>query len=101
MHILETLWPKPLTVRLHNGLPHTLHTVEDAMDFLAHEWPTRTGVHYARALDTCRAAQNRLGSPEAAREAFMSACFEAGVALVPTARVPTPYATGAEPALRL
>jgi hypothetical protein len=101
MYILETLWTKPLTVCLHNGLSHTFHSVENAIDFMENEWPTRSGVHHAHALDVCRAARNRLISPEVAREAFMSACLEACMALLPTARLPTPRTTGAESAMRV
>jgi hypothetical protein len=82
MHIVETHWRKPISVRLHNGLERTFHSVEDSLDFLENEWPTRTGAHRVRATDLCRAALSRTGATEAAREAMISACLEANMPLV-------------------
>ena len=82
MKIIEAFWSKSVTVRLRNGLEHTFHSVDDAVDFLENEWPTRFGTHHRRALDLCRAAQRRMTSAEAAREAFISACLEACMPLI-------------------
>jgi hypothetical protein len=82
MQVVETWWYKPVTVRLQNGLEHTFHSAEDAVDFMENEWPKRFGRHHRRALDLCRAAQRRFVSRDAAREAFISACLEAGMPLV-------------------
>jgi hypothetical protein len=81
MHIVETCWRQPISVRLHNGIEHTFHSVENTLDFLENEWPTRSGAHRRRATDLCRAALNRIGSAEAAREAVISACLEANMPL--------------------
>ena len=82
MQVIETYWEKPITVRLQNGLEHTFHSLEDSLDFLENEWPTKFGIHHRRALDLCRAATVRLVATEAAREAFISACLEANMPLV-------------------
>jgi hypothetical protein len=79
---IGTLWLKPVTVKRQNGLPHTFNTLEDSLDFLEHEWPVRYGVHHRRAIDLCRSAMQRRVAVEAAREAFIGACFEAGMPLV-------------------
>jgi hypothetical protein len=63
------------------GLEHTFHSVEDALDFLENEWPTRTGRYRGRAIELCRTALNRIGPLEAAREAMISACLEADMPL--------------------
>lgn len=80
--LVENYWRKPLTVRLQNGLEHTFHSLEDSLDFLEHEWPTKLGTHHKRATDFCRAAVARTVSKDAAYEAFISACLEAGMPLV-------------------
>lgn len=82
MQVIETYWEKPITVRLQNGLEHTFHSLEDSLDFLENEWPTKFGMHHRRALDLCRAAARRMIVSEAAREAFISACLEANMPLV-------------------
>lgn len=82
MLIVETLWRMPISVRLHNGLQHTFHSVEDTLDFMENEWPIRYGAHYLRALEFCRAAKMRTASSEAAREVVISACLEANMPLV-------------------
>lgn len=77
MQVVETYWRKPITVRLHSGLGHTFHSLEDSLDFLENEWPMRNGVHQARALALCRNAAARTVSIDVAHEAFLSACLEA------------------------
>jgi hypothetical protein len=77
VQIIETAWRMPVTVRLQSGLEHNFHSVEDTIDFLENEWPTKSGKHFERALDMCRQAAARVATTEAAREAFISACYEA------------------------
>jgi hypothetical protein len=84
MPVIDTLWSKPVTVRLADGVHHTFHSIEDATDFLENQWPTKFGIHHRRALDLCRAAQKRFVSREMAREAFIGACLEACMPLVMT-----------------
>jgi hypothetical protein len=60
----DTFWAKPLTVRLQTGLTRTFHSVEEAIDFMENEWPTRFGTHHRRASDLFRSARMRLVSRE-------------------------------------
>lgn len=85
---MQTHWRMPISVRLHNGLQHTFHSVEDTLDFLENEWPTRQGAHHRRALELCRATKMRTASSEAAREVVISACLEANMPLVTPLRRP-------------
>ncbi|ASY65162.1 hypothetical protein SJ05684_b41800 (plasmid) [Sinorhizobium sojae CCBAU 05684] len=94
MLLNEIPWTIPLTVRLANGLTRTFTSVYEAVDFLENEWPLRKGERYERAVRTCRRALNRMTPAAVAREAFVSACLEAGMALVMTSPAPGPQ--GAE-----
>jgi hypothetical protein len=79
---MDLPWRLPVTVRLLCGSEKTFLSVHDALDFLANEWPLRRGERYDRALRKCRAALRRLVPLEVAREAFIAACFEAGMPMV-------------------
>lgn len=82
MHVAEHFWSKVVTVRLQNGLDHTFHSLEDSLDFLENEWPTRLGIHHRQAIDLCRSAANGGVAAEAAREALIAACLEANLSLI-------------------
>ena len=82
MHIPDVPWRVPVNVRLQCGLERTFLSVQDALDFLENEWPLRRGERYDRAVRKCRAALKRLVPHEVAREAFIAACFEAGMPMV-------------------
>ncbi|MCJ8518840.1 hypothetical protein ABID21_001730 [Pseudorhizobium tarimense] len=79
---MELPWRAPVNVRLQCGLERTFLSVHDALDFLENEWPLRRGERYQRAVRKCRAALRRLVPDEVAREAFIAACFEAGMPMV-------------------
>ncbi|AXV17775.1 DUF982 domain-containing protein (plasmid) [Neorhizobium sp. SOG26] len=81
MNIPEIPFRVPVRARLLNGLDHSFLSVYDALDFLEYEWPSRRGERYEQALHHCRAALNNLAPVELAREAFISACLEAGMPL--------------------
>ena len=83
-------WAYPLKVRLQNGLERIFPTVNEALDFLEHEWPLRRGERYQRAVKACRGALNRATPPAVARETFIAACLEAGMPAIMAA--PLPYA---------
>ncbi|WP_173515475.1 DUF982 domain-containing protein [Ensifer sesbaniae] len=80
MRLPEIPWAVPLSVRLQSGSNRIFASVYDALDFLEHEWPIRHGQGYKRAVMTCRGALNHSVPAAAAREAFIGACFEAGMA---------------------
>lgn len=79
---LDLTWRVPVNVRLQSGLERIFLSVNDAVDFLENEWPLRRGERYDRALRKCRGALRRLVPLEVAREAFIAACFEAGMPMV-------------------
>lgn len=69
----------PLRVSFPNGLTRSFESLHDTLDFLDNEWPLRHGERYRRACDKCRAALQRMTPVAIAREAFVSACLEAGL----------------------
>ncbi|WP_429809435.1 DUF982 domain-containing protein [Ensifer sp. B1-9] len=80
MRLPEIPWAVPLSVRLQSGSNRIFASVYDALDFLEHEWPIRHGQGYERAVITCRCALNRSVPATVARDAFIGACLEAGMA---------------------
>ncbi|MBD9639027.1 DUF982 domain-containing protein [Ensifer sp. ENS07] len=80
MRLPEIPWTVPLSVRLQSGTNRIFASVYDALDFLEHEWPIRHGQDYERAIMTCLGALNQSVPPAVAREAFIGACLEAGMA---------------------
>ena len=54
-------------------------SVYEALDFLENEWPVKTGNRYRNAIAACRGALNRTTPVRVARDAFVAACYEAGV----------------------
>jgi hypothetical protein len=85
MNSQDVLFRSPVRVRLQCGLERTFLSVYDALDYLENEWPLRRGERYKKAVDKCRAALSWFAPVEVAREAFISACLEAGMPLVMTA----------------
>ncbi|MEI3856014.1 MULTISPECIES: DUF982 domain-containing protein [unclassified Ensifer] len=80
MRLPEIPWTVPLSVRLQSGANRIFASVYDALDFLEHEWPLRHGQGYERAVTTCRGALSHSVPSAVAREAFIGACLEAGMA---------------------
>lgn len=77
--LADVYFSVPLHVILSNGVTRTFDSVHDTLDFLENEWPLRHGERYKRACEKCRAALNRMAPVAIAREAFISACLEAGL----------------------
>jgi hypothetical protein len=75
----EIHFATPIYVRFASGMTRTFQGVYDALDFLENEWPLRNGERYKRACDRCRAALQLRSHARLAREAFVSACIEAGM----------------------
>ncbi len=82
MPLNDIPWTRPVTIRLQCGLERTFTGVYDALDFLENEWPLRHGERHERAVKTCRGALNRVVPAVIAREAFLTACLEAGMPVV-------------------
>lgn len=78
--LADIFFSTPLHVRLSTGISRTFDSLKDTLDILENEWPLRHGERYQRARIKCRAALDRLIPVAAAREAFIAACREAGMA---------------------
>ena len=77
--LADVYFSVPLPVVLSNGVIRTFDSVHDTLDFLENEWPLRQGERYKRACERCQAALHRMTPVAVAREAFISACLEAGL----------------------
>jgi hypothetical protein len=93
----DVLWTRPIMIRLQCGLERTFTGVHDALDFLENEWPLRHGQCYERAVKTCRGAFDGMIAPVIAREAFTSACLEAGMATIVTRQKPQGHLLRSDP----
>ncbi|NKK70418.1 DUF982 domain-containing protein [Rhizobium leguminosarum bv. viciae] len=93
MPLNDVPWTRPVRIRLQCGLERTFTSVYEALDFLENEWPLRHGERHDRAVKTCRGALNAAIPAIIAREAFVAACFEAGMPAVlpPWKRRPAPH----------
>jgi len=79
MYLPELPWSVPVHVTFQNGTYRIFSSVMDALDFLENEWPRRTGTRYQLAVQTCQRALRQATPKGVAREAFISACLEAGL----------------------
>nr|WP_244412193.1 DUF982 domain-containing protein [Sinorhizobium sp. CCBAU 05631] len=70
----------PVIVRKKDGTPQVFACVNDALDFLEEDLALHRGGKYSRAVQTCRRALNRMTPVAIAREAFIDACRDAGMA---------------------
>ncbi|EYR82815.1 DUF982 domain-containing protein [Shinella sp. 838] len=77
--LAEIYFATPISVTFTNGTSRLFQGVHDALDFLENEWPLRSGDRYKRACERCRAALQFRTPATVAREAFVSACLEAGM----------------------
>ncbi|MXN45952.1 DUF982 domain-containing protein [Shinella kummerowiae] len=77
--LADVYFSVPLHVRFPNGVTRSFESLHDTVDFLENEWPLRHGARYKRACEKCRAALYRMAPVAVAREAFVSACLEAGL----------------------
>ncbi|MET3612149.1 hypothetical protein ABID16_000454 [Rhizobium aquaticum] len=69
-------------VTFANGAVRQFDCVHDALDCLQHEWPSPRGKRHQKATEVLASALARLAPVDEARNAFVSACVEAGI-LVP------------------
>ncbi len=72
-------WLAPVFVRIGYGMPETIRSPEQALDFLRHRWPNDRGPFSKAAEQICSEEPNCRHTIVEAREAFISACIEAGV----------------------
>lgn len=81
MNIIDLPWTVPLTVRFPDGTDNIFRGPYDALDFLENEWPCRRGQKYDRAIMLCGASLDNEAPIALAREAFIAACLETGMAV--------------------
>jgi len=86
MTTIPLLGAYPLEIFL-GGRCFNVSGVDEAVRLLEEEWPEKAGVHYARALRSCRLAMLRNGSSAVAREHLIAACLEAGIPLGPSSGI--------------
>lgn len=79
MYVNEMPWSAPVAARLQCGACRVFTSVYEALDFLENEWPLRNGPKYRMAVGLCRLALDRKTPASVAREAFIAACYEAGL----------------------
>jgi hypothetical protein len=77
-------WSQSIKVTLRPGMDRTFGSVYESRDFLENEWPQKRGKCYHHAVLTCRQGLCGVAPAEAAREAFVAACLEAGMPAVTT-----------------
>lgn len=80
MTIRDIPWDVPFDVRLQNGSERRFRSVGEALDFLQNEWPLKRGERYQRAVSVCQRALNNMVPAAVARDSFIAACLEAGLA---------------------
>lgn len=85
MYLPEMPWSVPVHVRFQDGTSHIFSSVLDALDFLKNKTLRRPGPRYLSAVQTCRRCLQRMTPMGVAREAFISACLEAGLPATGTA----------------
>lgn len=78
MTTIPVLGAYPLEISV-GGRCFVVFGMDEAVRLLEEEWPKKVGVHYARALRSCRLAMSRNGSAAVAREHLIAACLEAGI----------------------
>ncbi len=75
-------WKNPVILALgEDGSDVTIDTTEAASWAMIEDWPTEEGPALDRALLVCAAVQAGKKTDEDARQAFIAAAMEAGIAI--------------------
>lgn len=82
MTVRDIHWASPLKTNMQSGIVRKFSSVYETLDFLENEWPVKNGNRYSSAIAACRGALDRTIPAAVARDAFVGACYEAGVAIV-------------------
>jgi Protein of unknown function (DUF982) len=73
---------RPLTIETDQlGNLQTIDSVQGALDFLTSKWPANNEVPQERAIKMCMLALQGSASADAAREVFIEAAKQAGMAI--------------------
>ncbi|MDI7924619.1 DUF982 domain-containing protein [Ferirhizobium litorale] len=76
-------WSKPVTFRVGPGLTFTVTNTEDAARYLLDRWSGEAGPAHKMARQACLDVLAEGLEPEEARSAFIAACEEAGMEVMP------------------
>ena len=76
-------WDKAVTFQYRLGGLFTLHTTADAARYLLLRWPVEGGAAHRAARQACLNVLEGKEPPEVARIAFMTACEEVGMKVIP------------------
>lgn len=73
---------RPLTIETDElGNLQTIESVQGALDFLASRWPADNEISQERAIKMCMLALQGQASGDVAREVFVEAAKQAGLAV--------------------
>ncbi|MGX5668368.1 DUF982 domain-containing protein [Rhizobium daejeonense] len=86
----NVVWASWVTVRVHSDDIRTFASPREALEILQGEWPGPGGPHHRSAINACRGALDKTTPLAIAREAFLTACSEAGMACAVRAASPLP-----------
>ena len=76
-------WSRPVQFQTGVGRSRVLVSTEEASHFLRYDWPKLGGPKSIDARRTCLDVLAGLGNPDEARSAFVAACKEANIRLIP------------------
>lgn len=76
-------WSRPVQFQTAVGKSRILVSTEEASHFLRFDWPKLNGPMLIDAQRTCLDVLSGLGKPDEARTAFVAACEEANIRVIP------------------
>ncbi len=76
-------WSRPVQLGAKGGELKILTSTEEASHYLQNNWPGEVGPKSIEAQRTCLDVLVGIGEPDDARAAFVEACREAGIDVVP------------------
>ncbi|MCJ7995449.1 DUF982 domain-containing protein [Rhizobium cremeum] len=93
MQTRNATWSSWVTVRFQQNDVRTLASPQEALELLEKAWPLPGGPQHRSAVNACRGALGKMTPLAIARESFLSACGEAGMACAVRAASPPVYRT--------
>lgn len=72
-------WHEPVYLRIGYGMPETIRSPKEALNYLLFRWPTIRGEKYRSATHLCGDESGNPRICEQARKVFVEACVEADV----------------------
>jgi hypothetical protein len=74
--MLINTWSRPVQIELGPSGSRSVNGPFEAMIYLTDLWPNRSGLHFIRARNACKAAVAGRKNPEDARSEFLAAAKE-------------------------